>query len=123
MTPATLAALQRFEAARDTLAELFPETAPADDRDRRTTLHADAPAWDAIDDALDFLYAIDPGGQASTDEPAALVHWRTQAWRAVVVAAYEAAGQGLADDELSRLDRMTNGELADELTYLSDYQN
>jgi hypothetical protein len=121
MTPATLAALQRFDHAVATLAQLFPETTPADNRDRRTPLTIDAPAWDAIDDALDFLYAIDPRPEPPIyGQPASYCHWLRQAWLEIVRAAASAAGHG--DDDAPRWSRMNAAELADELTYLADHQ-
>ena len=119
MNAATLRHWQDVQTVADTLAWLFPEV-PADDRDRRTPLTADAPAWEAIDDALDLLHAIDPTpGPATIDEPAAWRHWLRRAWVAVVLASHAAAGQEL---EPADLERLSHAELADALTYQADYQ-
>lgn len=47
-------------------------------------------------------------------------HWQRLAWLNVVRAAATASGHG--DDDAPRWRRMTAAELADELTYLADYQ-
>lgn len=116
MNADTLRHLEEFEAVADTLRRLWPEIVSADDRDRRTAVHADASPWDAIDDALDLLFAIE--GE-TPDHPGAFEHWRREGWRAVVLAADAAVG---GDMEPADLDGMTTAEIEDELTYLSDYQ-
>lgn len=118
MTPETLRHLQNFETAAATLAKLAPCLVSADDRDRRVPVAIDSPAWPAIDDALDLLYAID--AEPDADTPPAFAHWHRLAWLYVVRAAAAAAGHG--DDDAPRWANMTAGELADELTYMADYQ-
>lgn len=117
MNAATLAALQEFERIQDTLSNLA-DWIPTDDRDRRVPVAIDSPAWPAIDDALDLLYAIE--SEPDADTPPAFAHWYRLAWLQVIRAAAAAAGHGAED--APRWANMTAAELADELTYMADYQ-
>ena len=107
--------LRVFQAAANALRQIVPALPPT------PTISRNRRPWPAIDEARYFCEQT--GRDSPTHQaPHAYARWHRLAWRAVVVAAYEAAGQGLACDELARLDRMTTPELADELTYLADYQ-
>jgi hypothetical protein len=75
----------------------------------------------AIEAATAVLWAIDPQpGQATADEPPARCHWLRLAWLQLVRVTSEAAGGD--DDDAPRWARMDAGQLADELTYLADFQ-
>ena len=111
--------LRLFTNAARVLRHLVPELPPVPD------LETHAGPWEAIDAACRWMDG--PGVCAGRDNPGpdaplAWCHWHRIAWQAIVAAAYEAAGQGLADDELARLETMSAAALADELAYLADYQ-
>jgi hypothetical protein len=113
--------LLNFERAAEVLRQMRPDLVSADDRDRRTPLTLDACPWEAIDDALDLAYSIDcQPGPGTAGEPAAWSHWLRQAWLEIVRASAAAAGHG--DDDAPRWQTMHAGQLADELTYMADFQ-
>lgn len=90
----------------------------------RSTCHdhaTDENPWHSIELTAALLRRIDPQpGPAIHGEPPARAYWMRQAWLELVRAAALAAGHG--DDDAPRWSRMNAGELADELTYLADYQ-
>lgn len=115
MNAATYDHLRLFTNAARVLRHIVPDLPPV------PFIEATDSPWPAVDEARYFcerLGAWSPGRHA----PHAYAHWHRIAWQSVVLAAAEAAGQGLAGDELARLDRMTTPELADELTYMADHQ-
>lgn len=119
MNAATYDHLRLFANAARVLRHIVPELPPV------PVIESHAGPWQEIDAAARWMDGpgITAGRyEAGPDAPLAWCHWHRIAWRSIVLAAAEAAGQGLAADEVTRLDRMTTPELADQLTYLADYQ-
>jgi hypothetical protein len=119
MNAATYDHLRLFANAARVLRHIVPELPPV------PVIEPHAGPWQEIDAAARWMDGpgITAGRyEAGPDAPLAWCHWHRIAGRSIVLAAAEAAGQGLAADELLRLDRMTTAELADELTYMADYQ-
>lgn len=120
MTPETLRHLT--EAAIDCkwlAVFIWNGEAIADARRIAGSVRPDADPWPAIDAATNFLRRYFPDGY-TIDAPPALTHWHRAAWLDVIRAAAAAAGHG--DDDAPRWANMTAAELADELTYMADYQ-
>jgi hypothetical protein len=77
--------------------------------------------WEAIEGATRLLRMIDPRPEpAIHGQPPSRAHWLRFSWLELVRAAATAAGHG--DDDAPRWHSMTAAQLADELTYMADYQ-
>lgn len=117
MNAATYDHLRLFANAARVLRHLVPELPPVPEIEQH------AGPWQEIEAATRWMDG--PGITAGRyepgpDAPLAWCHWHRIAWLSIVRAAANAAGHG--DDDAPRWHRMNAAELADELTYIADYQ-